>query len=140
MNASRAPLLVQGLAKDHLDEKYPWLLSTYQAGMRSWLAVPLISTDEVIGALVIESKANSAYTEQDTALAVRIGTQIAGAVANAQLYASLQEAESGLRVASDDLELRVVERTAELSRVNQNLEEEMIPTYSIIQKYVELDD
>jgi GAF domain-containing protein/DNA-binding CsgD family transcriptional regulator len=59
---------------------------TFRAGMRSMMAVPLISRDEVIGALHFRAKKPNAYSEQDLRLAERIGRQIAGAIANADLY------------------------------------------------------
>jgi PAS domain S-box-containing protein len=70
---------------------------TYRAGLRSIMAVPLISHDDLIGTLHFRAKKPNAYTEQDLLLAERIGMQIAGAVANAQLYANIKITEMYLR-------------------------------------------
>jgi diguanylate cyclase (GGDEF)-like protein/PAS domain S-box-containing protein len=68
-----------------------------QAGLYSMMNAPLISRGEAIGALVFRAEKPDAYTEQDLRLAERIGMQIAGAIANAQLYAGLKEAEQELK-------------------------------------------
>ena len=65
--------------------------------MRSLLRVPLIYRDEVIGSLHFRSKKPNAYTDRDLRLAERIGAQIAGAIANAQLFSDLKTTEHALR-------------------------------------------
>lgn len=75
--------------------------TTFRAGMRSILAVPLISRDEVIGALHFRAKKPNAYREQDLRLAERIGAQIAGAIANAQLYSDLDRQAWESRIGLD---------------------------------------
>jgi diguanylate cyclase (GGDEF)-like protein/PAS domain S-box-containing protein len=50
-----------------------------------------------VGVLHYRSKKRNAYSEQDLKLAERIGIQIAGAVANAQLYSELKQTEISLR-------------------------------------------
>jgi PAS domain S-box-containing protein len=70
---------------------------SFRAGMRSIMAVPLVYRDEVIGILHFRSMKPNAYSEQDLRLAEKIGMQIAGAVANAQLYADVKMAEKFFR-------------------------------------------
>jgi PAS domain S-box-containing protein len=77
--------------------KFPGLLPDFQSGLRSALTVPLISRDQVIGALALRSTLPGIYTERDLRLAQGIGNQIAGAIANAQLYGRLREIEESLR-------------------------------------------
>jgi two-component system cell cycle sensor histidine kinase/response regulator CckA len=79
------------------ERQVPGSVSSIKAGMLSLLSVPLISRDEVIAGLHFRSKKPNAYTEQDLRLAEKIGMQIAGAIANAQLYKDLKEAEKSLR-------------------------------------------
>jgi len=71
--------------------------TTFRAGMRSIMAVPLISRNEVIGALHFRSIKPNVYSNRDLLLAERIGEQISGAIANAQLYAGLKKTEEELR-------------------------------------------
>jgi PAS domain S-box-containing protein len=61
------------------------------------IVVPLISKDRVIGAIHFRSARPDAYSDQDLKLAETIGSQIAGAVANAQLFADRKQAEKALR-------------------------------------------
>lgn len=80
------------------------------------MCVPLVSRDEVIGVLHFRSKTPNAYTERDLRLAERIGSQIAGAIANEQLFSDLKQAEEALQRVHNELEQRVADRTEELMR------------------------
>ena len=63
----------------------------------NWLvAVPLISRNEVIGTLHFRSSDPEAYSESCLELAERIASQIAGAVANSQLYAKQMDTQATL--------------------------------------------
>ena len=81
------------------------------AGVRSLIGVPLLYRNRVIGSLQFRSKTPNAYTEQDLRLAERIGTQIAGAIGNANLFADLQKMENTLRE-SESRFRALVERAA----------------------------
>lgn len=94
---SRKALLFQLENSSEFVEQFPILIHVRDAGLRSLMFVPLISADKVIGALVFRSRKRDAYTTEDLNLAERIGTQIAGAIANAQLFAGLKKAETLLR-------------------------------------------
>ncbi|MFH1079868.1 MAG: diguanylate cyclase [Pseudomonadota bacterium] len=94
---SRGLLFLNPASVQELTGPYSRLVSAFQAGIRSFMSVPLISRDEVIGLLHFRSKKTDAYGEQDLRLAERIGTQIAGAIANAQLFANFKRAENSLR-------------------------------------------
>ena len=82
---------------EEMHRRFPDHYASVKAGMHSLLSVPLISGDETIGSLHFRSKKPDAYTEQDLRLAERIGTQIAGAIANAQLFTELKKTEMSLR-------------------------------------------
>jgi diguanylate cyclase (GGDEF)-like protein/PAS domain S-box-containing protein len=92
---------------DDLVDKFPSLIVSVRAGMRSMMNVPLISRDEVIGSLVMRSKKTGAYTEQHLRLAERIGMQIAGAIANAQLFKDLSKTEKSLRESEEEQRLLI---------------------------------
>ena len=95
----RAGILCVPVDDEDLLRRFPRAstFTTVQAGMRSIIGVPLISGGVVIGTLHFRSKEPCAYTEQDLRLAERIGQQIAGAVANAQLFSSLVKTGDILR-------------------------------------------
>jgi signal transduction histidine kinase len=88
--------------------------------------IPLISRDQVIGVLNLQSIKPNAYTEKELRIAERVGNQIAGGIANAQLFAELKRAEEALRGAQEILETRVQERTVELVKANNDLEIEIM--------------
>lgn len=57
----------------------------------SWMGVPLIAGEVVVGAMAIQSyEVEGAYTSQDLDLFTTIASQIAVAVRNAQLYEDIQ--------------------------------------------------
>ena len=60
------------------------------SGLLSGLTVPLVWNDQVIGTFNLRSKRANAYSKADLEFAERAGAQVAGAIANAQLNASLQ--------------------------------------------------
>ena len=94
---ARTSLLIQPVSIDEILGQFPRLSPIFQAGLRSIMCVPLVYGDEVIGILHFRSKKQNAYTEPDLRLAERIGVQIAGAIANAQLYADLEKTEQELK-------------------------------------------
>jgi signal transduction histidine kinase len=109
------------------------LLSTFQAGFRSILNVPLFSKGQLIGGLLLRSFKPYAYTDNDVRLAERVSHQIAGAIANAQLFIELKRAEEALKKSERELrasneELRATEEelrasNEELLRANEELRE-----------------
>ncbi len=86
----RSVVVVQNESAEDTAHQYPSLAPGIKAGIRSFLSVPLINKDEVIGVLNLRSATVNAYSDRDSKLAERVGTQIAGAIANAQLYAELE--------------------------------------------------
>ena len=93
----RSGLIIQSEDVAELRSRFSALLPAYQAGFRSFLSVPLIANDEVIGALHLEATASNAYGERDLNLVMSVGAQISGAIANAQLFAQLEAGEDELR-------------------------------------------
>ncbi len=107
MMRSRKSLLIQTDDPAEVARHSPQLLSTLAAGLRSMVSVPLISNDQVIGVMHIRSRKREAYTENHVRLAERVGDQIAGAIANALLFAQRQDAESALRESEEKYRLVV---------------------------------
>ena len=80
------PVLYQPGSEEDLLGEYPGLAPVWRQGIRSLLAAPLISNNQVIGVLWIGARPESAYAERDVEVAARVAAQIAGAVANSRLY------------------------------------------------------
>ncbi|MEW6667422.1 MAG: response regulator [Thermodesulfobacteriota bacterium] len=86
-------LLIQAEDFTPLQERFPLLRATFEAGFKSILDVPLFSKGRVIGGLLLRSRKPYAYTEREVRLTEKIASQIAGAIANAQLYTERIHAE-----------------------------------------------
>ncbi len=108
--------------EDEVAGRFPTLLPTFQSGLRSMMLVPLISKDHTIGILYFMAMKPQAYTPDDLRLGLRVGTQIAGAMANVQLFAELKRAEEGLRHSQEVLEMKVRERTEDLVNAKDEAE------------------
>ena len=98
---TRAPHRVQGLTAQELKQQYPFLINSYNAGMRSWLGCPMINRGEFVGPIICHSLRENAFEERDVKLAQRVASQIAGAIDGARLYADLKKAEVDLAAGND---------------------------------------
>jgi sigma-B regulation protein RsbU (phosphoserine phosphatase) len=59
---------------------------------RSEMALPLISRDEAIGALTIQSTREAAFTDEDIAVLQTMASQVANVIANVRLFENVQAA------------------------------------------------
>ena len=94
---TQAGLLINPVNNEELLRQYPGIANSVTSGIQSRIGVPLISKDEVIGTLLLRSFKSAAYQERDLRLAERVGSQIAGAIANAQLFLERKQAEERLK-------------------------------------------
>ncbi|MCH8185954.1 MAG: PAS domain S-box protein [Chloroflexi bacterium] len=119
----KAGLIFHPEDRSKLEALYPGLMPGFDAGFRTFLAVPLFSEDRVIGTLHFQSTETDAYSPRDLGLAERMGAQIAGAIANAQLHASL------LRESTERETLatigRIITSTADINEIYRRFAEEL---------------
>jgi PAS domain S-box-containing protein len=101
MIRTREGLIIQPTSLVEIVDRYPSLVSTFQAGMHSMMSVPLIARDDVIGGLHFRAVKPNSYTVTTLRLAERIGMQIAGAIANAQMFNDLSNIEKSLRESNE---------------------------------------
>jgi PAS domain S-box-containing protein len=97
--------------------------TTFRTGMRSMMAVPLISRDEVIGVLHFRAIKPNLYSEQDLHLAERIGRQITGAIANANLYSNLDRLVEEMAIIAEIG--RLISSTLDIQEVYDRFAEEV---------------
>ncbi|MBP1719612.1 MAG: two component system sensor histidine kinase [Deltaproteobacteria bacterium] len=112
--------------EEEIGRKLPSFLPLYQAGLHSFMRIPLVSHDEAIGSLNFLSREFEAYSENDLRIAGKIANQIAGAIASALIFAELKRVEAELRTAQLELEAKVQDRTADLVKINKELQVEII--------------
>ncbi|MBM4277530.1 MAG: GAF domain-containing protein [Deltaproteobacteria bacterium] len=133
MVRTKSSILIQTEDFNEYKDHFPMLLSTFQAGFRSIMDVPLFSKGQLIGGLLLRSFKPYVYTDKDVRLAERVSSQIAGAIANAQLFIERKRAEEALEKSVEELrafneELRATEEelrasNEELQAVNEDLKE-----------------
>jgi GAF domain-containing protein len=127
---SRKTLLISTDSRDEIAANYPALIPPFDSGNRSFLTVPLISNDNVIGVLHIRSNTTGAYTSREIHLAEQVGDQIAGAIANSQLHASVQR---------DANERRTLAKIGQIISSSLELEEVYEQFCSTVRSLVEFD-
>jgi PAS domain S-box-containing protein len=101
VRVTKEPVLLEGDLDSGLAQRFPGLIPNLHAGLRSFLAVPLLNRGTVIGVLQLRSKTKGIYSQRHLELLERVGNQIAGAIANSQLFADRVEAEDALRDSED---------------------------------------
>jgi signal transduction histidine kinase len=122
MVRTKSSLLIQTEDFNEYKDRFPMLLSTFGAGFRSIMNVPLFSKGRIIGGLLLRSLKPYAYTDEDVRLAEKVGDQIAGAIANAQLFAERMRAEEAAKRLSQEnaamAEIgRIISSTLEIDEV-----------------------
>lgn len=70
--------------------------------IKSWMGIPLIARDKVIGLISIDNSNVDAYTEEDLVLALAFANQVAVTLENARLYEiEVRELERELNIAHE---------------------------------------
>ncbi len=131
MVRKKSTILIQTEDFSEYKDHFPMLLSTFKAGFRSIMNVPLFSNAQLIGGLLLRSFKPYTYTDKDVKLAERVSNQIAGAIANVQHYMERIRAEEALKKSEEELrksneELRATDEelrltNGELQKANQEL-------------------
>jgi signal transduction histidine kinase len=110
------PLLISNLELMAHRMHQPVLELARRAGVRSFVAVPLQSHNQILGYLAADRGAEPC-TSEDLDMLLTIAGHVAAAIDNARAYAHLEEL-------TQHLEQRIVERTQELSLANERLQEQ----------------
>ena len=101
---TREPSILHHCAGDGLPDRFPGLRNHIDAGLQSFLTVPLVSRNDVIGSFALSSALLSAFSDRDVSLAQQIAAQIAGAVASSELYREQERSEEALKQGAAELE------------------------------------
>ncbi|WNG23902.1 AAA family ATPase [Cystobacter fuscus] len=93
-----------------------------RAKPRSILCMPVMGQAKLVGVLYVENRlAAGVFTPGRLAVLEVLASQASISLANARLYASVQQAKEALRRSHDELEQRVEERARELRRAQAEL-------------------
>jgi PAS domain S-box-containing protein len=88
-------------------------------GLASYIAVPLVARDTVLGAFVlVHAESGRRYTEADVALVEDLGRRAATAIENARLVTQLRDAQERLQEQALELE----QQTEAMEHQNQDLQ------------------
>jgi diguanylate cyclase (GGDEF)-like protein len=86
---TKAPLTIEDVVQDYPHFKVE--ADIYDSGrIRSWLGVPLMAKDQVIGMIALDRAEVRPYTAEEVQLATTFANQAAIAIENAQLYQKTQ--------------------------------------------------
>lgn len=112
---TRTTVLVEDAARDpRMEEVRRYILPL---GVRSILVQPLISQDDLMGALFFRvSRDEAGFTKEDQELAQAVAGALANSVRNARLHQALKRKR-------EDLESAYVDRYRELTEANKRLKE-----------------
>lgn len=88
--ANRAGLMLAESDEKEPLLRFPTLEAFYVAGLRSFIAVPLIANDKVLGTLNIASVESDAYGAQDLEFIERVAAHLAPAMERARLRQALE--------------------------------------------------
>ena len=90
--------------------------------VRSWLGVPLVAEDRLVGVLSFMSEKIGAFDEPTVELVSTIATQVGKVVNTARLYERLENARYSAESWGKKLEAKVGERTSELTEAREELQ------------------
>jgi PAS domain S-box-containing protein len=100
------------------DERTEWLRS---CGIQAYCCHPLKSRGRLIGILSFGTKTRSCFTSEEVELMRTVADQVSVAMERVRVQRELRTSQEALRLANEELERRVHERTLELTMLTEDL-------------------
>ncbi|MBM3134480.1 MAG: GAF domain-containing protein [Chloroflexi bacterium] len=116
---TRQPVVCQEIATD--PRCTPWREAAVARGYASLAAVPMLHGERLFGVLCVYAQRPQAFDEEEVGLLEEVAADLAFALQSTATEIERQQAREALQKAHSELERRVAERTAEISRVNAAL-------------------
>ncbi len=85
-----------------VDAEPNWIKSSSSERVKSWIGVPLVTRNQVVGILTVDSYQPNKYSEENIEVVAAFANQAATAVANAQAVSRLQKAEASYSALFED--------------------------------------
>lgn len=119
LTSSRRPMIMENTQTDPRFEQWPG-----SEKIRSWMGVPMISQDEVVGFINLDSHRPNAFSERDVTLIQTFANSAAVAIQNAILFQA--EREQRKREESMLDLMRITTSTLELDKIMQTILQHML--------------
>ena len=90
-------------------------------GVAALVAVPLAIADEVVGILYVNDFSPREYDENQVNILDMLANQATHAIQKARLFQAIEAEKDELRSLNENLETRIMERTGDLTKTNEEL-------------------
>jgi PAS domain S-box-containing protein len=114
---SRLPLVIPDTQNEPR-----WIRLQETAWIRSTLRIPICLYDQVLGLLRLDSDRPGNFSDHDVQSLQPLANAAAIALDNARLFEATKTSEAKYQALSEELEQRVIQRTAQLEAANRELE------------------
>ena len=120
--AAKSPIHIADLAadQDYVERRSSRIVAAVElGGTRTVLAVPMLKSNELIGAFILNRKEVRPFTDKQIALVQGFAAQAVIAIENARLLKELRERTEEVEMLNQHLEQRVTDQVGEIERMGR---------------------